>query len=97
MRWLPLGVLTFCGALLAFRLGWIDANLTETQAIEAYAARYMRDSGAPAADCVGVAGRDVWLRVICGPPGARWVYQVNRFGGLVGVETPFSTGEDPKA
>ncbi|MGR3423412.1 MULTISPECIES: hypothetical protein [unclassified Sagittula] len=93
VMWLPLGVLVTCGALLAFRYGWIDANLTESAAIEAYGRRYMREAGAPAADCTGVPGQGVWLVVRCGPEAARWEYRVNRFGGLVEITRPNGMGE----
>lgn len=85
-RWawfLPLGVLVIGGGLLGFRYGWIVANMTETDAIEAYAARWMAQTGAPAADCTGVPGRDVWLVIRCGTGQDRVIYRVNRFGGLV--------------
>ena len=88
-RWawfLPLGALVCVGGLLGYRYGWIAANMTETAAIEAYAARYMEETGAPAAECSATPGEDVWLVVRCGSGAQGRVYRVNRFGGLVGVE-----------
>ncbi|MBS0124270.1 hypothetical protein [Thetidibacter halocola] len=93
-RWLwflPLAALTLVGALLAFRYGWVAANLSETAAIETYAARYMDETGSPAADCTAVPGNRVWLVIRCGSGQDRIVYRVNRFGGLVDV----TVGSDP--
>lgn len=84
-RWvwfLPLGVVVSAGALQAFRLGWIAANMTETAAIEAYAARYVQQTGAPAAHCSARPGEKVWLIVRCGLGDTAREYHVNRFGGL---------------
>ncbi|WP_421907205.1 hypothetical protein [Mameliella sp.] len=83
LLWLPLAVLVTLGAVLAFRAGWIAANLTESMAIESYAARYMAETGARAADCTAVPGSQVWLVIRCGTGQDRRVYRVNRFGGLV--------------
>lgn len=93
-RWLwfaPLVVLTVLGGLWAFRLGWIVATITETDVIDAYAARYLETAGpdARATDCVARPGlqRGVWLIVSCSGPGRRVDYPVDRFGRL--AERPF--------
>lgn len=89
--WLPVGVLLIVAALLGYRQGWLAANMTETAAIELYAARYMEETGAPAADCVAVPGAEVWLIVRCGEDGAAYEYHVNRFGGLIQAYGPGAT------
>lgn len=92
--WAPVGVLVLCGTLVSFRLGWIDANLTETEAIQAYANRYVTEAGpgAKRSDCWARPGETVWLVVRCGQPGAYWEYRVNRFGGLQKLSKPGETG-----
>jgi hypothetical protein len=93
-RWVwfvPLGVVVSAGALQAFRLGWIAANMTETAAIEAYAARYVQQTGDPAAHCSARPGADVWLVVRCGQGRSAWEYHVNRFGGLREAYGPGAT------
>ena len=82
LRWLPFGVILSLGALMAFRLGWIDANLTEGAAIAHYAERYARETGGQITDCVGVPGETSWLSVRCHRDGVERVYAINRFGGL---------------
>ena len=82
--WVPLGLATLVGALVAFRYGWIAATITETDVINAMANRYVTQdggSGASAGDCVGLAGQvaHAWLTVRCGDT----VYHVNRFGRLI--------------
>ncbi|WP_425339806.1 hypothetical protein [Mameliella alba] len=83
LLWAPLAALVALGAVMAFRAGWIAAHLTESMAIERYAARYMAETGAQAADCSAVPGARVWLVIRCGTGQDRRVYRVNRFGGLV--------------
>lgn len=85
---LPLGFLVLAGGVMGYRYGWIAANMTETAAIEAYAARYMRDHGGAVTDCHAVPGAGVWLEVRCGAV----LYEVNRLGGLV-REATTETGE----
>lgn len=82
--WVPLGLATLVGALVAFRYGWIAATITETDVINAMANRYVTQDGGPGAragDCVGLAGQvaNAWLTVRCGDT----VYHVNRFGRLI--------------
>jgi hypothetical protein len=88
-RWgwfIPLGLVTLLGALVAFRYGWIAATITETDVINAMATRYLSVDGGPDAqlgDCVGLAGQinGAWITVQCGEFG----YHVNRFGRLISV------------
>ena len=80
---LPFGALVLAGGVMGYRYGWIAANMTETAAIEAYAARYVRDYGGQMSDCLAVPGARVWLEVRCGAGDALVVYEVNRLGGLV--------------
>lgn len=82
--WVPLGLATLVGALLAFRYGWIAATITETDVINGMAHRYVtRDGGAAAqaTDCVGLAGQvpGAWITVRCGA----FLYHVDRFGRLI--------------
>lgn len=82
--WVPLGLATLVGALLAFRFGWIAATITETDVINAMASRYVTQDGGPGAtagDCVGLVGQveGAWITVRCGTR----VYHVNRFGRLL--------------
>jgi hypothetical protein len=99
-RWawfLPLALLVIAGALYAFRLGWIAANITETDAIQAYAARYvaLAGPGARASDCLAIPGetRGVWITVLCAPEtGPGWRFDVGRLGGLVRMTGPGDAG-----
>ena len=72
MRWIwiaPLVLMTLYGAYLAFRQGQAVADLTETEAIAAFARHYT--SGVPggrATDCVARPGSGrVWLVIDCAP------------------------------
>lgn len=85
--WVPLGLATLVGALVAFRYGWIAATITETDVINAMATRYITQDGGPDAkvtDCVGLQGQvdGAWITVRCGP----FFYHVNAFGGLMSTE-----------
>lgn len=106
-RWiwfLPLGLIVALAALVGWRQGWLVANVTETQVINAYAARYLDDraaagtgDGARASDCRARPSPEVgvWLVVICGPdphdPARHYTYHVTRFGGLREVVGPTKT------
>ncbi|WP_299791924.1 hypothetical protein [uncultured Marivita sp.] len=84
--WVPLGLATLVGALLAFRYGWIAATITETDVINAMTHRYVTQDGsadARVSDCVGLAGQvgGAWITVRC----ADILYHVNRFGSLISV------------
>ncbi len=92
MIWMPLCVLVLIGALLAFRTGWIYANLDASQAIAVQGARYMEETGADAANCTAVPGERAWLVVRCGPEGAVHEYHLNRFGVVI---ERFGPGDDP--
>ncbi len=103
-RWalfLPVGLLTLVLALLFFRLGWIAANLTETDVINTYAARYLQEAGpgARVSDCVARPGQGaaVWIVVSCEGTAGRYSYHVNRFGGLRHVSGPGFEGNAPPA
>ncbi|OSQ52029.1 hypothetical protein [Marivita geojedonensis] len=83
----PLGLATLVGALLAFRYGWIAATITETDVINAIATRYVTQDGGSTAqvgDCVGLAGQveGAWITVKCND----LVYHVTRFGRLMSTE-----------
>lgn len=91
-RWgwfVPLGLATLVGALLAFRTGWIAATISETDVITAFSQRYVQQDGGPDAgldDCVGLAGQieGAWITVRC----ADIQYHVNRLGRLISTDTP---------
>ena len=85
--WVPLGLATLIGALLAFRYGWIAATITETDVINAMAHRYVTRDGnedAQIGDCVGLAGQidGAWITVQCGDV----AYHVDRFGRLITMD-----------
>ncbi|ETX14512.1 hypothetical protein OCH239_02815 [Roseivivax halodurans JCM 10272] len=93
---LPVAGLVAIAAILGWRQGWIHANVTETQAIAAFAERYLADRAgdgtgatARAAECRGVpgAGQGAWLVVVCGPEphdaARHYTYYVDRAGKLI--------------
>ena len=89
MWFVPLGLATLVGALLAFRYGWIAATITETDVITSVAQRYVAEDGGADAritDCVGLAGQvsGAWITVRCGA----LVYHVDRFGRLIDARMP---------
>lgn len=91
-RWLwfaPLGALVVALGAWAFRLGWIAATITETDAIEAWTAHYLQaQPGGRATDCTAQPGRSaqVWLLVSCvHRDGRRFDYPVDRMGRLLDV------------
>ena len=85
--WMPLVLVTVLAGLFAYRAGYVAANLTETDVINHYAARYVAEGpdGAKVTDCSAQPGQseDVWLVVICGGPAHVVRYSVDRFGRLV--------------
>jgi len=96
----PLIVLTAVLAVYAFRLGWIAANITETDVINARAADYLEEAG-PAAkptDCVAFPAqhRGIWIIVRCGggedAASKVYEYHVNRFGGVEYSGAPKGSG-----
>ncbi|MFW2586851.1 hypothetical protein [Sagittula sp. SSi028] len=80
--WVPFGLLVVAGALVAFRLGFIDAHLTESDAIMHYAQRHARITGGAVGECLATPGRDTWLELRCSSNGRLYTYAINRFGGL---------------
>ena len=103
--WLPLGLISVVIALGAFRMGWIAAHMTETDAINTYTARYLDTvPEGRATDCHaepgGASGH--WLVVVCEAPddGGLHLFHVNRFGGLALYEVTDRRGpvaEGPQA
>ncbi|MBP0481926.1 hypothetical protein [Sagittula salina] len=81
--WVLLGLFVLVGALIAFRLGFIDAHLTESDAIAHYAGRYAEQTGGAVGDCTAAPGGATWLVLRCERDGVVRVYGINRFGGLV--------------
>lgn len=91
--WVPIGVLTLWLALHFFRLGWISANLTETEVIDTYAEKYLHDvlrdgvaDGRAKSDCVAYPSADsrIWLVVVCAPNNRRgYEYHVDSLGQFV--------------
>ena len=104
--WAPLGLLVLAFALIGLRYGWIAATTTETDVINRYATRYIKEHGGTAAltDCVaypGTAYPGIWMVVSCTPTGSegpgRYEYFVNRLGGLEyrnGPVSPSLTGPE---
>ncbi|SPF80565.1 hypothetical protein [Pseudoprimorskyibacter insulae] len=95
VKWIPLAVLTLWVSLHFLRLGWIAANLSETDVIDIYANQYLEDrrrdgtgEGAQKSDCLAYPGeiRGIWFVVACGPKpfdaARHYEYHVNRFGAL---------------
>lgn len=82
---LPFAVLVLIAALLAFRAGYWQANLTETDVINTYASKYLHDTGGRIEDCSATPGTgEVWLTVTCQPVnGAPVIYPVNKRGALL--------------
>lgn len=98
----PLIVLTLLLALYGFRLGWIAANLTETDVIETQAAAYLTTAGPEAkrTDCVAFPSdqNGIWIIVRCGAvlnaSSKVYEYHVNRFGGVEYSGAPKGSGPD---
>ncbi len=91
-RWLwvaPLGLIVLMAGYAGVRLGETRANLTATEVIATYAARYVAETGGQLTDCLAVpADADgLWLEVIC-EGAARRVYAVDRFGRHVRTDEP---------
>lgn len=82
---LPFATLVLIAALLAFRAGYWQANLTETDVINTYASKYLFESGGRIEDCVATPGEaPVWITVTCSPQnGAPVIYPVNKRGVLL--------------
>lgn len=74
MRRLPLivgGVLALVAAGLGLASGFRAAPASESAAIEAAAASYIRETGGAREDCSArpAANPELWLTVTCAPPG----------------------------
>ncbi len=105
--WLIIAVLTVAAGTLGFVAGSRQANLSETDVINAYAEIYVRDHGLDAADirfCHAVPGRaePVWLVVICDAQDAvDRAYFVGHNGALLhegqAEDRPFSPMVAPEA
>ncbi len=88
LYWMPLAVVTVCGALWLFRLGWIAAHVDESALLDHYARLYVAETGAGArlSDCVGRPGQGDGVRLVIsctGHDGNRRVYAIGRFGALL--------------
>ena len=84
---LSVGVLALVAGLVGYLLGQRQATLTETDVINAYAARYVAETGGQPTDCAAIPGPgDVWLVIRCGGEGlAGRVFEVDRQGNLIGA------------
>ncbi|WP_146588939.1 hypothetical protein [Puniceibacterium confluentis] len=102
--WLPVALIVALSALFGWRHGWVAANVTETQVIDAYATRYLQDrardgsgAGARRSDCRARPSARAWLVVICGPEpqnkALSYTYYVARDGRLRMVVGPDDAAE----
>ena len=103
-RWIwfvPIGLITALAAVTGWRHGWVVANVTETQVIDAYATRYLQDRSrdgtggtAERRECSARPSDQAWIVVICGPevPALRYIYYVARDGRLKLVVGPKGRG-----
>ncbi len=85
------GVLALLGGvalLLGLGAGWRFATLTESDVIEAAAARYVAEHGGRPTDCVGQGGvPPAWVTVLCQKDGRTLaIYQADRFGRLTTLD-----------
>ena len=80
-------LVTAVAAILAFRMGYNVVNITETNVINHYAARYVAEGpkGAKVTDCAAQPGdaEGVWLVIQCGGAAHVVRYAVDRYGKLV--------------
>ncbi|MEL6610337.1 MAG: hypothetical protein AAFO93_15625 [Pseudomonadota bacterium] len=81
-------------ALLGGALGLRHVNLSETEVINAYAARYIAETGGVATDCYAEPLDRGWLRVICAGAGGSRQFDVGRWGQQINAATP---SERPEA
>ena len=103
-RWLwfaPFAALVAVLAVWGFRMGWIRATITETDVIEAYAARYIAVAGASArvTDCSAQPGKApaVWIIVSCERPETkRMDFPVDRMGRLLTLTPPRTSVDAPE-
>lgn len=97
LLWVPLGIVVLWAGYAGLRYGVFVAAMTETEAIERYAARYLADrardgtgEGAALSDCVAYPAapedQGIWLIVSCGPTpydaARHYEYYVDRLGQL---------------
>ncbi|NNF73342.1 MAG: hypothetical protein HKN02_14260 [Rhodobacteraceae bacterium] len=82
---LSAGVLALLAAVLGVMMGTRQAALSETEVINAYAARYVAETGGVPTDCAAVPGRgEVWLIIRGGGAGLSGrVFEVDTRGALV--------------
>ncbi len=82
---LPFAILLVMAGLFAFRQGYIFANLTETDVINIYAAKYVAETGGALTDCVARPGEGpVWIEVACrSNDGEGRIYPVDKRGALL--------------
>lgn len=82
------GGLCLVALVAGLRLGAGQAGLSETQVINAYAARYVAETNGALTDCAAVPGQgSVWMVIRCGTPGPSGrVFEVGRNGALVNAE-----------
>ncbi len=92
--WTPVFLLAALAGLLGYRLGRQAVTLTESGAIEVFAARYLQQSGPGArpSDCTAMPGEEAWLVVRCGRRGLYRAYWVSRTGGLIREAGPGPAG-----
>jgi hypothetical protein len=85
LYFLPFIALAVFTAILAYRQGMIAANLTETEVINTYAARYVAETGGNLEDCEAVPGQGrVWLKIYCTrADGLSVSYLVDKRGVLI--------------
>lgn len=88
-RWQITGVLALCALAAGGGLLWGRSALplTETEVIEAMAARYVSETGGAATDCLARPGPEgqAWITVYCDGEAGRFAYPADRQGRLVAV------------
>lgn len=86
LLWTPLLALTAAFAVLGWRAGWHVSGLTETDVIEAAAARYVAGGeGRSRTDCAAQphGSAQIWITVTCTEAtGRSHRYDADRFGTL---------------
>lgn len=81
--------LSLAAGVLGLITGRQVADLTETDAIAAYAALYVQETGGTPGDCHGMPGTGaVWLIVQCGSDDTARSYDVARDGRRITGATP---------
>lgn len=79
-----MGLVVLMAGYAGVRLGESRVDLSATEVIATYAARYVAETGGQLTDCLAVPAEveDLWLEIICDGT-ARRVYAVDRFGRQV--------------